>query len=866
LNVEILVRYAQQHRSFSTEEYLDIQDKNGNTALCLAAEHGCEETVKFLLESNAKHDIQGKELYQPIHLASKNGNIKILDMLLKANYETPHPKTKNKETPLHVACQFNRTGAVQYLIQTLKQRKGLIEHLDDKDYTPLLTAAYYDHYDCVRTLIKNGAKMTEVHDDEDRNIIQICAKRLSINVLKEILPQISRTTAASTSTSTEQLVHQMIKHCDKHGNNPFHSIGRAYNGHIHGADIDKLEVDVCRLLLQPFMQRQSVQQLSIEPEQNTSLNETLIIDLILIRNKEHRTFLHEACFRGKVMFVQYFLDLISNFKRKMDVLEATDDELKTCLHTASAAGKIDIVKLLIDHHANLDARDMNDSTPLHEACANNQYRCVKILIKNHAPIDDVNEKGCTPLHLAAINGHKKIVKFLLENGAKVHIQNTNKYNSLEEAILNDHPTVVEEFLSHKSWNKSMKSAQLKRFVSGHEPEIDTPLRKLIRLMPTKAEIVFNQCIKRLGNEESDQHKIHYNYELLEDHFAKWTRVEEESHNSRSNSFPWQRQSVSPDGEKTHKSEIHIPKRHLIQHNHPLYILAKSEREDLIKHELIDKLIQRKWSQFTRIAFITTFTFYLWYVSCYTAMILRTKDPQSYYITYSYNITDTTCENVANIMQNTQRNPSGDGLKSRVPIESLLRTFIMLNDVGYESHMYPNSPTTSPYYKQSTFFVYIIYAALMFILINNLLIAFAVGEIGPLVGRAKFKRSQLRIILISEYELLIPKRFLQHFYRKNQNEAIEPNRTNHTAEIVKKVKRVFKDNKKKEMYGDQQQENTNNTREQLEEVIDEQEKSKEDLKQIQNDIKEIQKYLKQVFGTLNLDKPTNNENKKNSSYA
>ncbi|CAF1033351.1 unnamed protein product, partial [Didymodactylos carnosus] len=412
-------------KSTTVQEYIEIQDKNNNTALCLAAEHGCEETVKILLKNKAQRNARGKEFYQPIHLAAKSGNVRVLEILLDdASMNVQKlPVTSNKETPLHVACQYNRTGAVQYLIQSLTKNKTSItdhiEHADNKDYTPLLTAAYYDHIDCVRTLVKNGAIMTDVKDDEERNILQICAKRLSINVLKEIVLQIPETK-----------LYEMVKNCDKFGNNPLHSIGRANNSHIHSPDIERREVEVCQLLLNTF--RGNQQSSTTEPEKDTG-KDTFIkhsIEMIMKRNNDYRTPLHEACFRGKVALIRYLLEKIIT-KERHSVLEVVDDELKTALHIAADVGEfnraltgeeflkvliestvynvvwnvllecqVEIVKLLIDYGANIEARDMNDSTPLHGACSRNQYRCAKLLIKNHAPLDDIDEKGCTPLHLA----------------------------------------------------------------------------------------------------------------------------------------------------------------------------------------------------------------------------------------------------------------------------------------------------------------------------------------------------------------------------------------------------------------------------------------------------------------------------------
>ncbi|CAF1399907.1 unnamed protein product, partial [Didymodactylos carnosus] len=177
-----------------------------------------------------------------------------------------------------------------------------------------------------------------------------------------------------------------------------------------------------------------------------------------------------------------------------------------------------------------------------------------------------------------------------------------------------------------------------------------------------------------------------------------------------------------------------------------------------------------------------------------------------------------------------------------PIESIIRSYIMLNDVGYESHMYTDA-TGLPIYRPITFIIYVIYASLMFILINNLLIGFAVGEIGPMMSRAKFKRSQLRIILISEYEVIMPMKLLQYFAQKNRNEVVLPHKIKWYNKPFEAMKRFFEGNKKKELCDEQSTDDSN--REQLDNIAFDQEKTKEDIQKIQNDIKDIQVYMKQM---------------------
>src|SRR5262249_28492758 len=71
----------------------------------------------------------------------------------------------SKETSLHIACKYNRTDVLQLLIHYHMD----LEARDNRGYTPLLTASYFNHQDCIRILLINRADITAV-DNYGKNI------------------------------------------------------------------------------------------------------------------------------------------------------------------------------------------------------------------------------------------------------------------------------------------------------------------------------------------------------------------------------------------------------------------------------------------------------------------------------------------------------------------------------------------------------------------------------------------------------------------------------------------------------------------------------------------------------------------------
>ena len=65
-----------------------------------------------------------------------------------------------------------------------------------------------------------------------------------------------------------------------------------------------------------------------------------------------------------------------------------------------AAEKADIVQLLIQHGADVTARDNTRSTSLHLASSKGSGKTAELLLKHVANFDAQDERHSTPLHLA----------------------------------------------------------------------------------------------------------------------------------------------------------------------------------------------------------------------------------------------------------------------------------------------------------------------------------------------------------------------------------------------------------------------------------------------------------------------------------
>ena len=135
--------------------------------------------------------------------------------------------------------------------------------------------------------------------------------------------------------------------------------------------------------------------------------------LALSQNKDSEMPIHMACKGGHVRVVGELLKPEYGHARTM--LNATDASGNAPIHLAVQSGMYELIKLLVFHNAEPNAKNRDGVCPIHVAAAQGHKKVAKALLECHKDVVDTSDdKKRTPLHHAAMNDQEEMINYLLQ--------------------------------------------------------------------------------------------------------------------------------------------------------------------------------------------------------------------------------------------------------------------------------------------------------------------------------------------------------------------------------------------------------------------------------------------------------------------
>ena len=132
----------------------------------------------------------------------------------------------------------------------------------------------------------------------------------------------------------------------------------------------------------------------------------------------------EAVEQGNIEIVRLLIDRVDINTRS------------TAVHTAILFGKDDILQLLIENGADINAKDNQGNSPIYIAVKNNEIRILRILIEKGADINAKNNLGQSPLHLAVELNNFNYTQVLILSHADINTLDANRNSPIHIAIKN----------------------------------------------------------------------------------------------------------------------------------------------------------------------------------------------------------------------------------------------------------------------------------------------------------------------------------------------------------------------------------------------------------------------------------------------
>lgn len=89
----------------------------------------------------------------------------------------------------------------------------------------------------------------------------------------------------------------------------------------------------------------------------------------------------------------------------------------SALWVAAGAGHLNVIKLLVEHGADVNHHTKNLSTPVRAACFDGRLDIIRYLVDHEANINFANAYNNTCLMIASYKGHAEVVEYLMDNEA-----------------------------------------------------------------------------------------------------------------------------------------------------------------------------------------------------------------------------------------------------------------------------------------------------------------------------------------------------------------------------------------------------------------------------------------------------------------
>uniref|UniRef100_A0AAQ4QWK6 Ankyrin 1, erythrocytic b n=1 Tax=Gasterosteus aculeatus aculeatus TaxID=481459 RepID=A0AAQ4QWK6_GASAC len=412
---------------------INIANQNGLNGLHLASKEGHVKMVLELLHSGIELEATTKKGNTALHIAALAGQEKVVAELV--NYGANVNAQSHKGfSPLYMAAQENHLEVVKFLLEN-----GANQSLPTEDgFTPLAVALQQGHENVVALLINYGTKgkvrLPALHiaarNDDTRTAAVLLQNDPNADVLSKVFTHYWFTPLHIAAHYENMSVAQLL-------------LNRGSQCKLHPQASRRGNVMMVRLLLDRGAQIDAVTKDELTPLHCAARNgHARIIEILLehgapiqAKTKVNGPPLKMTCRASLFQSTEKFIDGGAS-------PNASNVKVETPLHMASRAGHCEVAQFLLQNTAQADARAKDDQTPLHCAARMGHKELVKMLLEHKASPDSATTAGHTPLHISAREGHIHTIRILLDAGAQqtkmTKVENITSINAVSTSVFSVH--------------------------------------------------------------------------------------------------------------------------------------------------------------------------------------------------------------------------------------------------------------------------------------------------------------------------------------------------------------------------------------------------------------------------------------------
>ncbi|XP_050954763.1 transient receptor potential cation channel subfamily A member 1b isoform X1 [Labeo rohita] len=389
--MELVLKIGQE-LGYSSTAQINYLDKTKSTPLHLAVRGGNIEVIKLCIVKGARVDQQQCDKSTALHFACTQGALEAVKIMLSSYNKVEdivNIRDGANQTPLHRATLFDHVELAEYLIS-----KGAeIDCIDCKGLSPLLMASKCSAWKTVAFLLSIGADF-RIKDAAGRSFLHFVV--LQPKGLKNLPETVLQCNA----------VKEMLSDEDVEGCTPLHY---ACKLGIHDSVKNMLGLNIS--VGQKSREKKSALHFAAEYGRINTCKRLLetLTDSKMLNDWDEKglTPLHLASRAGHAQVVELLL--------RSGALFQSDYKGWSCLHHAAAEGYTQTMKILLSANVKLlDQTNEDGNTALHIAAQAGHEGAVLLLLDRGAEIT-LNNADNSFLHEAVRNEKKDVVNAIIES-------------------------------------------------------------------------------------------------------------------------------------------------------------------------------------------------------------------------------------------------------------------------------------------------------------------------------------------------------------------------------------------------------------------------------------------------------------------